>query len=148
MTMRRHGRWHSDFVSVVGADTWSAGCALLLGAFLEVHVEKLLRSVLLRRKTIVDPLFQYPGSLSTSARRSAWPTASDSSTSLSYRDLSRIVRIRNRFAHELHGISFARDAEIARDTGGPTWRWSRPARPKLLLAYVVAPAAQRPVVVT
>jgi len=30
-----------------------------------------------------------------------------------YRDLRRIVKIRNKFAHELHSLSFAKDPEIA-----------------------------------
>lgn len=112
------------------------GCALMLGAFLDAHLEKLLRSVFVQRKSIVDPLFQYQGPLSTFSAKIRVAYCLRLIHEHEYRDLGRILKIRNRFAHELHGVSFARDPEIAKlceglesrktrglDTEGISNRW-------------------------
>ena len=90
------------------------GCALLLAAFLEVHLEELLRSMLIQRKSLVDPLFDYPGPLSTFSAKIRLSYCLRLIHDYEYRDLIRIQKIRNRFAHELHGISFRDDREIAK----------------------------------
>ena len=89
------------------------GCALLFGAILDVQVEKLLRSVLLQQKGVVDPLFTYPGPLSSFSAKVRMAYSLRLLHHYEYRDLRRIIKIRNRFAHELHGVSFAKDPEIA-----------------------------------
>lgn len=90
------------------------GCALLLGAMIEIHVEKLLRSVLIKQKSAVDPLFQYPGPLSTFGAKLRLAYCLRLLHRHEYRDLVRIQKIRNRFAHELHRTSFEGDAEVSR----------------------------------
>jgi hypothetical protein len=90
------------------------GCALMLGAFLDIHLEKLLRSVLLQQKSVVDPLFQYPGALSTFSAKIRLAYCLRLLHEHEYRDLNRILKIRNGFAHELHGISFSKDPVIAK----------------------------------
>src|SRR3989304_1857152 len=112
------------------------GCALMLGAFLDAHLEKLLRSVFVQRKSIVDPLFQYQGPLSTFSAKIRVAYCLRLIHEHEYRDLGRILKIRNRFAHELHGGSFSKDPEIAKlceglesrktrglDTEGTANRW-------------------------
>jgi DNA-binding MltR family transcriptional regulator len=93
------------------------GCALLLGAFLDVHVAKLILSVLIQRRQVVDQLFDYPGPLSSFGAKVRMAHALRLLHEYEYRDLRRIVRIRNRFAHELQGISFAKDLEVSRLCG-------------------------------
>ena len=90
------------------------GCSLLIAAFIEAHIEKLLRSVLIQRKSVVDPLFKYPGPLSTFGAKIRLAYCLRLVHDYEYRDLIRIQKIRNRFGHELHGISFHKDREIGK----------------------------------
>jgi hypothetical protein len=90
------------------------GCTLLIAAFLEAHLEELLRSVLIQRKSAVDPLFNYPGPLSTFSAKIRLSYCLRLVHDYEYRDLMRIQKIRNRLAHELHGISFRNDTEIGK----------------------------------
>jgi len=112
------------------------GCALLLAAFLEAHLEELLRSAFIRRKNVVDSLFEYPGPLCTFSAKIRIAYCLRLLHHYEYRDLIRIQKIRNKFAHELHGLSFKKDKEIARlcrslesrkvkglDTEGISNRW-------------------------
>jgi len=147
MNTRRRRRIIGQLASTERAHDWfgfskeshadsDRGCALMLGAFLEVHLEKLLRSVFIQRRSVVDPLFQYPGALSTFSAKIRMAYCLRLVHEHEYRDLSRILKIRNRFAHELHGVSFAKDQEIAKlceslesrkirglDTKGISNRW-------------------------
>jgi hypothetical protein len=90
------------------------GCAMLLVAFLERHLEELLRSAFIQNKNVVAPLFQYPGPLSTFSAKIRIAYCLRLIHPYEYRDLTRINKIRNRFAHELHGLSFRKDKEISK----------------------------------
>ncbi len=95
-------------------DDSDRGCALLLAAFLESHLEELLRSTFIQNKSVVNPLFHYPGPLSTFSAKIRIAYCLRLIHPYEYRDLTRIIKIRNRFAHELHGISFSKDKEISK----------------------------------
>ena len=95
-------------------DDSDRGCALLLVSILEIHMEKLLRSTFIQIKNVVDPLFHYPGPLSTFSAKIRLAYCLRLIYPYEYRDLVRISKIRNRFAHELHGISFSKDKEISK----------------------------------
>lgn len=147
MSIRRKGRINRELESIERVHDWfgltkeswadtDRGCALTLVAFLEVHLEKLLRSVFVKRKSVVDPLFQYPGPLNTFSAKIRVAYSLRLLCEHEYRDLTRIQKVRNKFAHELHGISFERDPEISKlcqslesrkvkglDTEGISNRW-------------------------
>lgn len=84
--------------------------AILAGSYLEVLLEKLLRTKFIQNP-VVEDLFKGNGALSTFSSRIMLCFALDYISENTYRDLNLVRRIRNHFAHNIETASFE-DPEV------------------------------------
>ena len=89
-------------------------CALLAAAFLDEQLRALLEGFLVDDPKSVGQLFEGSGPLATLSSRIDLAYVLGFITPTELRDLGLIRKIRNQFAHELHGLSFETEAISAR----------------------------------
>lgn len=100
-----------DFTKEAYKDS-DRGCAITMAAFLDAHLQKLLASVLIRAPGVLKRLFEWPGPLSSFSAKIQMAYALRLLHHYEHRDLNRVNKIRNAFAHDLHGLSF-KDAMVS-----------------------------------
>jgi DNA-binding MltR family transcriptional regulator len=89
-------------------------CAVLGAAFLDEHLRALLEAFFVDDPRNLAELFDGSGPLSTFSARVGLAYALGFLAPSERRDLSLIRRIRNDFAHELHGLSFEQPQVVSR----------------------------------
>jgi mannitol operon repressor len=89
-------------------------CALLGAAFLDEQIRGLLEAFFVDDPKRVGELFEGSGPVATLSSRIEVAYALGFITPTELRDLGLIRKIRNQFAHELHGLSFETESISAR----------------------------------
>lgn len=84
--------------------------AVLGGAFLDEQLKQLLESLLVEDKKLSEALFSPGGALGSFSSRTKMAYALGLLSPEIYKDIDTIRKIRNDFAHLLHGISFNSDS--------------------------------------
>lgn len=84
-------------------------CALLGAAFLDNNLEALLIAAMLDDRKRVEELFQENNTLGSFLTKIKLAYCFNIIPDIAYHDLNLIRKIRNRFAHEIHGLNFKKD---------------------------------------
>lgn len=100
---------YNEIISIFHTESDRAA-AILTGSYLEVLLEKLLRTKFIQ-SPVVEDLFKGNGALSTFSSRIALCFALGYIEETTYRDLNLVRKIRNHFAHNIANASFE-DSEV------------------------------------
>jgi DNA-binding MltR family transcriptional regulator len=101
----------ADFLNEFINETDRAA-AVLGGVYLESRLEELLRTKFVAMPELVEDLFKRQGALSSFSAKISIAYAVGLISLRSAEDLHSVRRIRNAFAHQLHGLSFKNDKII------------------------------------
>ena len=107
------------------------GCTLLGGAFLDEQLRLLLEGFLVEDQKLCEKLFNGFGPLSSFSARISVCYGLGFLSPEEFRDLELIRKIRNEFAHELHGLSFSSSTIAQRCQELKTCNFSIPDSHKL-----------------